>query len=319
MKRALPAIGLFFLAPLVAEFLLGDLPVTMLGALVVLAPMYGGGALLIRELVRRTHRGWPSILVLAFAYAIFEEAFTTQTLFNPNYLHLNLHLLEPAFIPALGIGIWWTVYVLTLHTVWSISVSIGLAEALVPTRETQPWLGQIGLMVTTLLFAFGAIASTLITMRQDRFLATIPQFSVAAFACLITIIVAFRLPQPAPDRAPGQPPAAWLIGCVSLAAGSVFLLVPKQWAWWAVAAYLLLDLLMIAAVGHWSRQSAWSASHRLALAAGAAGAYAWHAFVQTPAVGGAGIADRVGNTIFAAGLVVLIIVAAKRLRPAAAP
>ena len=102
MKRALPAIGLFFLAPLVAEFLLGNLPITLLGALIILAPMYGGGALLIREVVRRTGGGWPGIVALGVAYAIFEEAFTTQTLFNPNYLHLNLHLLDPAYIPALG-------------------------------------------------------------------------------------------------------------------------------------------------------------------------------------------------------------------------
>ncbi len=98
MKRLAPAIGLFFLAPLVAEFLLGDLPIKMLGTLVILAPMYGGGALLIREFARRTGKGWPTIFVLAFAYAVLEEAFTTQTLFNPNYLHLNLHLLEPGYI-----------------------------------------------------------------------------------------------------------------------------------------------------------------------------------------------------------------------------
>jgi hypothetical protein len=140
-RRIAPAVGLFFLAPLIAEFLLGDLPINLLGALVILAPLYGGGALLIREIVRRTGRGWPSILVLAFAYSILEEAFTTQTLFNPNYLHLNLHLLQPAYIPALGIGIWWTIFVLTLHTVWSISTSIALAEALVPDRATTPWLG----------------------------------------------------------------------------------------------------------------------------------------------------------------------------------
>src|SRR5208282_6295453 len=94
IRRVAPAIGLFFVAPLVAEYLLGDLPIKMLGALVILAPMYGGGAILIREVVRRTVRGWPTIFVLAFAYAVFEEAFTTQTLFNPDYLHLNLHLLE---------------------------------------------------------------------------------------------------------------------------------------------------------------------------------------------------------------------------------
>ena len=132
-----PAVGLFFLAPLVAEFLLGNLPITLLPALVVLAPMYGGGALLVRELTRRRGRGWPSIVLLAAAYAVFEEAYTTQTLFNPNYLKMNLHLLDPAYIPFLGIGGWWTVYVLTLHTVWSISTSIALAEALVPDRAVR--------------------------------------------------------------------------------------------------------------------------------------------------------------------------------------
>ncbi len=85
-----PAVGLVFTAPLVAEFLLGNLPIKLLPALNVLAPMYGGRALLIREVVRRTGRGWPSILLLGMAYGIFEEAFTTQSLFNPNYLKLNL-------------------------------------------------------------------------------------------------------------------------------------------------------------------------------------------------------------------------------------
>ena len=36
MRRLAPAIGLFFLAPLAGEFLLGNLPITMLPALLVL-------------------------------------------------------------------------------------------------------------------------------------------------------------------------------------------------------------------------------------------------------------------------------------------
>src|SRR5580700_12281451 len=179
LRRVAPAIGLYFVAPLVAEYLLGDLPIKMLGVLAILAPFYGGGALLIREAVRRTGRGWPSIFVLAFAYAIFEEAFTTQTLFNPNYLHLNLHLLEPAYIPALGIAVWWTMHVLTLHTVWSVSVSIALVEALMPDRATQPWLGRLGLAVTAALFLFGAAASAAIGLRQDSFMASSAQFASA--------------------------------------------------------------------------------------------------------------------------------------------
>lgn len=46
MKRVAPAIALFFIAPLVAEYLLGDIPINLLFALIFLAPMYGGGALL---------------------------------------------------------------------------------------------------------------------------------------------------------------------------------------------------------------------------------------------------------------------------------
>jgi hypothetical protein len=34
-----------------------------------------------------------------------------------------------------------TIYVLTLHAVWSISTSIALAESLVPDRATRPWFG----------------------------------------------------------------------------------------------------------------------------------------------------------------------------------
>src|SRR5580704_4845500 len=151
-----PALALFFVAPLVAEFLLGNLPIKLLPALVVLAPMYGGGALLIREVARRTGRGWASILLLGMAYAIVEEAFTTQSLFNPNYLKLNLGLLTPAFIPALGISAWWTLWMFMVHGIWSISTPIALVEACVPDRARTPWLGRVGLGVVTVVFLFGA-------------------------------------------------------------------------------------------------------------------------------------------------------------------
>src|SRR5215469_4072761 len=171
-RRVLPAIGLFFLAPFVSEYLLGDFPLTKLGYLTILAPLYGGGALLIREIVRRTERGWPTILMLAFAYAVLEEAFTTQTLFNPNYLKLNLHLLDPAYISVLGIGGWWTIFVLTLHTVWSISTSIALVEACAPARATTPWLRWPGLALVSVLFTLAVIASTRFQIKHDGFVAT---------------------------------------------------------------------------------------------------------------------------------------------------
>jgi hypothetical protein len=312
LRRVAPAIGLYFVAPLVAEFLLGDLPIKLLGVLAILAPFYGGGALLIREVVRRTGRGWPSIFVLAFTYAVFEEAFTTQTLFNPNYLNLNLHLLQPAYIPALGIGIWWTVFVLTLHTVWSISVSIALVEALVPDRATTPWLRGLGLTVTGILFVLASIASTAHQIKTSHFMASTAQFCDSVVVCVVAIVAAFLLPARLAHRTPGSVPSPWLIGAAALVAGSIFLIVPSPWGWIAVAIYALLDLSMIAAVTTLSHRGGWNATHRLALAGGAALAYAWHAFIQNPAVGDAGRSTRIGNAIFAAGLIVLLFVAARR-------
>jgi hypothetical protein len=61
---------------------LAGLPITFLFALVLLAPLYGGGALLIRELARGAGRGWPTILLLALAYALLEEGITTMSLLN---------------------------------------------------------------------------------------------------------------------------------------------------------------------------------------------------------------------------------------------
>lgn len=59
-RRLVPGVGLFFLAPLVGEFLLGNQPITALPAVLLYAPMYGGGALLIREFVRPISLDWAS-------------------------------------------------------------------------------------------------------------------------------------------------------------------------------------------------------------------------------------------------------------------
>src|ERR1700722_4734725 len=189
-----PALALFFPAPIVSQFLLGDFPATWLPLLIILAPMYGGGALLIRELTRRVGRGWPTFLLLGAAYAIIEEAFTTQSLFNPHYL--GLHLLTHAWIPSLGISAWWTLFMLNVHPFWSIGVSIALAEGLFPppaspysvtpsfsasessdservgahSPGTQsglapqshpvPWLGKIGLSIAAAPFPAGCAFNT---------------------------------------------------------------------------------------------------------------------------------------------------------------
>jgi hypothetical protein len=313
-KRIAPVIGLYFLSPLIAEYLLGDFPLTKLSFLLFLAPFYGGGAVLIREIVRRTGRGWPTILTLALAYGIFEEAFTTQTLFNPDYLGLHLHLLEPAFISALGISAWWTVFVLTLHTVWSISVPIAIMEALVPDRAHTPWLKWLGLSIVTLLFVLIACTMTVHSIQSDahHFMASNRQFAVSAVCCVVVAIAAFLLPRRSAAREPGDPPSGWITGALSLAACSIFLVAPQKWGWATVAIYLALDVAMIIAVKSWARMEGWNGLHILSLAGGAALAYAWHAFIQQPVTGKADLGFRIGNAVLAAGSVLLLYAAARR-------
>lgn len=323
-SRIAPAVILFFLAPLVAEFLLGNLAITMLPALIVLAPMYGGGALLIREVVRRTGRGWPGMIVLALAYAVLEEGIITQSLFNPNYL--GERLLDYGFLPALGIALPWTLFVLTLPTVWSISVPIALVEVLFPERRTTPWLGRPGLASTFVLFAIGSIAITAATLSTEAFVAPVPQLAGAAAAVIVLIVAAFSLPpelhRPA-DTSTRPAPGAWSVGAFSLAAGSIFMLITifaqtlhlSDW-WIPVALYLLLDAVVIVVIRSWSERQGWGDWHRLALAGGALLTYAWYAFPQPSVSLGNSAIDLAGNAVFAAGAVLLIAVAARRLQRA---
>jgi len=311
--RIWPALGLFVTAPLVAEFLLGNLPIKLLPALVVLAPLYGGGALLIREWVRRTGRGWPSILLLGMSYAILEEAYTTQSLFNPDYLKLHLGLLTPAYIPALGIGGWWTLWMFNVHAIWSIATPIALIEACVPYRSRTPWLGRIGLTIVTLVFVLGATAAGIMQFKQDSFLASRTQFAVAAVVIVILAAAAFSVPTRTPRAAMGSAPSPWMAGGVALLFGSAALFVPQAWGWGAVAELLGLDLVMLLAVLAWSRRAGWGLQHQLALGAGAALAYGWHAFLQHPAVGQLDRSVRIGNALFLTAALALVGFAATRV------
>ena len=314
VRRIFPALALFIVAPLVAEFLPGNMSVTHLGLLVILAPLYGGGALLIRECVRRSGRGWPSIFVLALAYGILEEAFLIESLFNPNFLGQNLHLLKPAFIPLFGVGAWYTVFVLTLHTVWSISVPIALTEALVPERADSAWMGRLGIGVIAAAFVLACVSvgSFSIRLDSDHFVASLAQFTWSAVIILALIASAFFIPTPHKVMRTGPVPNPWILGIGSFALASAFLLVPRELGWWAVLVYLSLDALAILLIGIWCGRAGWGAIHRLSLAGGAAMAYGWHAFVQTPSLGKPDTVARIGNLLFAILAASLVAAGARR-------
>lgn len=313
-RRVAPALGLFFLAPLIAEFLLGNLPIVMLPAVVALAPMYGGGALLIRELVRRRGLGWANIVILALAYAVLEEGLTTQSLFNPNYA--GEHLLIDGFVPALGIAVPWTVYVLGLHVFWSVSASILMAESLAGQRRTTPWLGRTGLIVTGVLFALGIVITTVINMQLWPYASTPAQFAVTGVILVLLVVAGLTLrvrSRPRTATAPG--PVAVLI--VTLVAGALFqgltLDVFDVPTWVGVAVWAADIAGYLTLVALWSARAGWDARHYLAIGTGALLTYAWHSFVETPTGGAALAIDLIGNVVFTAGALALIGWAWRRL------
>jgi hypothetical protein len=71
-----------------------------IAGVLVLAPMYGGGALLIREVARRAGRGWPTMLLLAVAYGVLQPGLLDQSLFNPSYEGYDFQ--SAAHVPALA-------------------------------------------------------------------------------------------------------------------------------------------------------------------------------------------------------------------------
>ena len=318
-RRPWLALALFLLAPLVGEFLLGNLPVTWLGALVTLAPLYGGGAVLIRELVRRTGRGWPSMVLLGLAYAVIEEAFVTQSLFNPDYV--GLRLLDFGYIPKLGIGAWWTVFVLGIHTIWSTAVPIALVEGWVGATPaaTRPWLGKGGLVVAVLVFGLGCVVTA--AVHPPGAVALSPaQAGVSGLIVVGLGFLAFRqrcVDGPETQRHRRATRFPWPVALATLGLGSAFMTLARLHD--ALPAAVSVEA-MVAVLGAaacvlvvLARRAAWSAPHRLAAAGGFLLVYVWYGFVQVPSVGAASAAvNLAGDVTFSAGAIVLLAVLVRR-------
>jgi hypothetical protein len=310
-RRLAPVFLLAVLSPVVAEFLLGDQYLSgppsfaQIGSLVLFVLFYGCGAILIREVARRTGRGWPTIVTLALAFGVLEEGLLTQSLFNPDYL--GAHLLDYGYLPALGIAPPWTVFVLALHTVWSISSPIAVVEG---RWGTGPWLGKVGLTVAAVLYVIGAVATFAITylFLGAPYLAPLPLLLVAALVVVVLVVVAFRLPRPAgEDRRPNR------VGFVfGLLVSSAFLLVaesaadPLPWAVGTVV-LLLIAAAAVVAIVRWKRLDAFG------LGAGAIVTYCWHGMPSTVQAGPAAIVEQI---ILIVAVLALLAVLARRVHAA---
>ena len=312
------ALALFVFSPFVGECVLGNMPLTEFPLLLMLGPMYGAGALLIREIARRAGGGWPMIIAFAAAYALIEEGVVDQMLFNPAYLGLD-SFAGYAPIPGLGMSGTLTEGSLMLHTVWSICVPIAVIEAFDDDR-TRPWLGRAGLAITGAVFVLGCIGLGWMQYLELRFVASPIQFGVMGIAIAALIVVGVRIGLRGPSETQGPPaphPRAVAIAAFALSSG--------YWLVELVGPWFLVDWVVIgcAAVyvagcgvllARFARRPGWNRTHTFAVAAGTLLTYVWVGFTQSAYLDVPRSIGLLGNVIFGAGAIVVLLLAARAER-----
>lgn len=186
-----PALTLFFLAPSVAELLTGSAPPAEFFnplLFIVLCALYGSGAVLVRELVVRWKKGWPSILLMGMAHGIIEEGLMVKSFFDPHWVDLGAMSVVGRWA---GVNVLWALSLTLFHAVWSIGIPILIVELLFPERAGLPWLrsGWLGWLAGLLAVdvAFGFLALT-------PYRPPIVPYLVAGGIAAALILTARRLP-----------------------------------------------------------------------------------------------------------------------------
>ncbi|MGP3937608.1 hypothetical protein [Nonomuraea sp. KM88] len=143
------------------------------------------------------------------------------------------------FIPALGIGAYWTVFVLAIHGVWSIAVPISIVEA-GSRRPDTPWLGKVGLTVSAVLFLLGGAVPIALASPAAIYPLSAAQITCTLITAATLIIAAFLSVRFRRPLLPATSASPWTVFAITIAAGLAFwlpslLAMVSQWRAFAVA------------------------------------------------------------------------------------
>jgi hypothetical protein len=167
----------------------------------------------------------------------------------------------------------WTIYVLSLHVIWSICTPIALVECMFPDRRTEPWLRTPGLVIIAMVYVLGVVAAFATTWATFRYVAPPSRLIAAAIVAVVLIIVGMlltrvRRPERPNSEAARRAPAAWVVGIAAAVAASLLVLAPRLHApVWRTLIFLLIEAAAVIAITMWSRRPGWGDSQILALAA----------------------------------------------------
>jgi hypothetical protein len=274
-KRAMPAFTLVLMAPLVAEVLPGATRFSALFVLPIEMCVWGGGALMIRYAVRRSHLGWANMLALALSLAIAEECVIQQTSLAPMVLRLR----GVTYARALGVNYVYFLWALVYEAVFVVILPIHLVEFIFPSRREGLWVGKAGLLVTAVLFFVGSLLAWYSWTRMARpRVFHVPAYTPPPGASLIAMaaIGALIFPALGPYRqalsresAPLRPPPPWVVGTAGalwamLWYGLVLLafgIAPSFPPAVAIGAGLLLAGVIVCLLPRWAADRRWRRDH----------------------------------------------------------
>jgi hypothetical protein len=272
-RRWKPILGLAFLTPVVAELVgSGNVPTLLfLNPLIALlfCLLYGPPALLLRELLVRGRIGWPSALVLGFAFGALNEGIVADSWFKPNALHMTARELG-----RVGHTNWNLVANLTVfHTFVSMFIPIALAELWFRQHSGGPWLRRRGIIVCCLITLFVALGDLSTRSHgKTRVVPDHPERVATLFVILFAVVAALVLPRwripRSQHRVPSSRRAFW-IGFVWFAAYlfSFFGLVRIAPQVVPIVALALWTTAVVALLW-WTGSTNWTRRHTLLLCAG---------------------------------------------------
>lgn len=306
-------LALASLAPICAEFLVAYLDITgdlgeSLFAVVFFMPLYGGAAILIREVAHRAGLRWQGRALLAMAFGLSMTAVIDLSLWTPTNPDIEFwaELQSTTRIPGLDLGAYALVMWVLGHVVMSVLVPQTVVASAARDLRGRAWLGTVGLVLWSVGFVAVAVAIHLGERDANDVEAGPVRLAVSALAVLAVVALAFtrvgRRPggtaevgasavHSADAGASGERPAAAgpsplapsaltpeLPGAVTpprpvllIALGVVGMALVDlaPFTWWAVAGIVVLAGVVAFAVGRWTRSASWSPAHAAAFAWGA--------------------------------------------------
>jgi hypothetical protein len=277
-----PIWTLLLLSPFIAEVLSGSTRTSILFVYIPEVMVWGVGALLCRELVRRWRAGGTSLLLLGLGLSIAEEFIIQQTSLAP----LPFPGAHADYGRVWGINLVYLLFMLGFESVWVVVVPVEVTELFFPQRASQPWLRLRGAIIACIVFLLGSrIAWYGWTQKARPRLSAVPYhpplgliaLGFAAIAALIVLAWLLRGFGQPKQNDPRRTAPAWLAGLTALLMGAPwFVLIgecftPKaiQPFWIPIVAGSAWALAAFALFVWWSSRSAWGTRHRMSAAIGA--------------------------------------------------